>query len=143
MDLKTRGIISSIINNVFESQNVLETIKWILETDDEVISSEDLALGYFLGSLMKISANSAGIMHKIAFSNEQYRKTLEKIYGKKEGKIKYLEYEMKMYEPSKKDSVPILIEPSKEEIDEIRNMLIPMIPRFREKIRQEETLNII
>jgi hypothetical protein len=36
--------------------------------------------------------------------------------------------------------MPTIIEPSKEEVEELRNMLIPMISRFREKILQEVTL---
>ena len=87
LDLTTRGIISSIINNNYESQKVLKTIKWILEIDDEVYCKEDLALGYFLGALVQISSNSISMMKRNALIDGQYRKSLEKIYGGKEGKI--------------------------------------------------------
>ena len=140
MDLTTRGIISSIINNNYESQKVIKTIKWILEIDDEVYCKEDLALGYFLGALVQISSNSTSMMKRNALIDDQYRKSLEKIYGEKEGKIQYLEYKMKTEELAKKENVPTIIEASEEEIEEIKKMLIPMISRFREKIRQEVEL---
>ena len=140
MDLTTRGIISSIINNNYESQKVIKTIKWILEIDDEVYCKEDLALGYFMGALVQISSNSTSMMKRNALIDDQYRKSLEKIYGEKEGKIQYLEYKMKTEELSKKENVPTTIEASEEEIEEIKKMLIPMISRFREKIRQEVEL---
>ena len=103
MDLTTRGIISSIINNNYESQKVLKTIKWILEIDDEVYCKEDLALGYFMGALVQISSNSTSMMKRNALIDDQYRKSLEKIYGGKEGKIQYLEYKMKTEELAKKE----------------------------------------
>ncbi|MFC1488176.1 hypothetical protein ACFLRN_10880 [Thermoproteota archaeon] len=144
MDLTTRGIISSIINNNYESQKVLKTIKWILEIDDEVYCKEDLALGYFMGTLVQISSNSTSMMKRNALIDEQYRKSLEKIYGGKEGKIQYLEYKMKTEELAKKENVlTIIIEASEEEIEEIRKMLIPMISGFKEKIRQEVELERI
>ena len=143
LDLTTRGIITSIINNNYESQKVLKTIKWILEIDDEVYCKEDLALGYFMGALVQISSNSTSMMKRNALIDDQYRKSLEKIYGGKEGKIQYLEYKMKTEELAKKENVPTIIEASEKEIEEIRKMLIPMISRFREKIRQEVELDKI
>ena len=143
LDLTTRGIITSIINNNYESQKVLKTIKWILEIDDEVYCKEDLALGYFMGALVQISSNSTSMMKRNALIDDQYRKSLEKIYGGKEGKIQYLEYKMKTEELAKKENVLTIIEASEEEIEEIRKMLIPMISRFREKIRQEVELDKI
>ena len=113
---------------------MIKTIKWILEIDDEVYCKEDLALGYFMGALVQISSNSTSMMKRNALIDDQYRKSLEKIYGGKEGKIQYLEYKMKTEELAKKENVLTIIAASEEEI---RKMLMPMISRFREKIRQE------
>ena len=143
MDIKTRGVISSIINNSFETQKVLETIKWILETDDDVVCKEDLALGYFIGSLMNISSNTWSRLKKEEIVENYYKKSLEKTYGKKQGKIKYLEYKMRMEENNENEKSQVIVELPNEEVEKIRNMLIPMIPKFREKIRQENILHKI
>jgi hypothetical protein len=45
LDAETIGIIQKMINYVFENENTLETIRWILESDNQVKSKEDLALG--------------------------------------------------------------------------------------------------
>ncbi|MGD9130257.1 MAG: hypothetical protein PVH73_01625 [Candidatus Bathyarchaeota archaeon] len=143
MDIKSRGTISAIINNVFENQNVLETINWIIETDDDIVSREDLALGYFIGSLMNISNNTARDLKKWEILEKRYKKSLEEIYGKEEGLEKFFEYKMGTDESNDNGVNYTKIVLCEEDIEDIRNMLRPMIAPFREKIRQEEVLNVI
>jgi hypothetical protein len=73
----------------------------------------------------------------------QYKKSLEKTYGKKQGKIKYIEYKMRMEENNENEESQVVVEIPNEEVEKIRNMLIPMIPKFREKIRHENILHKI
>jgi hypothetical protein len=143
LDIKSRGTISAIINNVFENQNVLETINWIIETDDDIVSREDLALGYFIGSLMNISNNTARDLKKWEILEKRYKKSLEEIYGKEEGLEKFFEYKMGTDESNDNGVNYTKIVLCEEDIEDIRNMLRPMIAPFREKIRQEEVLNVI
>ena len=92
---------------------------------------------------MQIASNTAStlkqnesIVETIRKYHKQYEKRLQEIYGKEEGKLEFLKFKLKMEQPKKSGS-QTMIEPSPEEIEEIRNMLIPLIPRFREKIRLE------
>jgi len=143
LDIETRGWISGTVNSVFEKQIVLETVNWILETDDQVESQEDLALGYFMGSLMNIAGNVASRRKLEEKSEKQFKKGLEKIYGK-EGATKELrEYHAILEEARAKGGGQIESELTEEETEDIRNMLIPMIQRFREKIRKELAMRSI
>lgn len=140
MELKTRGIISAIINYAFENQKILETVKWVLESDDQVRSKEDLALGYMMGSLMNISDGIASRMNLEDKVEKRYRKKLEKKLGKEEALKILMEQDKKREETKSKGGRRIKSELTEEEIGDIKNRLIPMIARFREKIRQEEAL---
>lgn len=137
MDSETRGIVSQIINAVFKNQKILETVNWVFESDDRITSKEDLALGYFIGTLMT-SAVDVATESKLNKKNRQvYEKRLEQIYGKQEASKKLREMDAKIKERRAKIGTHMTIELAEEEIKDIRNMLIPMISRFREKIRKE------
>lgn len=143
LDITTRGMISKITRNIFENQNVLETINWIVEIDDEIGSIEDLALGYFIGSLMNISNNTAIDLKRRDFFDKMYKKSLEESFGKEEGRKKYLEYKLKQEEAKDSGAKYTEIALNEEDTEEIRQMLIPMVTRFREKIRQEMALTLV
>ena len=139
MDRETRGLISEMVNYVFEKQSCLETINWVFEADDRVRSQEDLALGYFLGSLMKTADHVATVKKRNEKLEKQDKKRLKKIYGKEAAK----ERGRRLEEMRAKGGRPIKAELTEEEKEDIKNMLIPMIAPFREKIRKEIALNRI
>ena len=141
MDAETRGLISEMINNVFEKRNFLETINWVLEADDQVRSQEDLALGYFMGSLMNNADDFAWNKKWREKSKKLRKKRMEKNWGKEEA-TKYLkEQERAVEELTAKGGRHMKVELTEEETESIRNMLIPMITSFREKIRKEIALS--
>jgi len=137
LDVETRGMVSGIVNYAFEKQSVLETIKWVLEVDDRVMSQEDLALGYVVGSLMNIADNVASRRKLEEKLEKRYKKGLEKIYGKEKAAKEMQELDITLEKTRAKGGRRIKSELTEEENDDIKNMLIPMIPRFREKIRKE------
>ena len=137
MDVKIRGLISGTVNYAFEKQRVLDTIDWILEADDHTRSQEDLALGYVLGALMNISCNLASRVKQEEKQDKQYKKMLASIYGKKEAAKHLQESNIGLEQEKAKGGRSVRTEVTEEETDDIRNMLIPMIQRFREKIRKE------
>jgi hypothetical protein len=130
-------MVSGIVNYAFEKQSVLETIKWVLEVDDRVMSQEDLALGYVVGSLMNIADNVASRRKLEEKLEKRYKKGLEKIYGKEKAAKEMQELDITLEKTRAKGGRRIKSELTEEENDDIKNMLIPMIPRFREKIRKE------
>lgn len=97
MDKETRGVIEKALDYVYEEQDFLETVKWILEVDEKVVSEEDLALGYFLGSLVQISWDLVEKEKQL----KKYDKRLERKFGKKEARkmIKEREERTKTYNP--------------------------------------------
>jgi len=137
MDSRVRGAISGIINNVFEKQNILETVDWLVEADSQVRSSEDLALGYFMGVLMSYAETVLGTRKADDISH----KYMERKFGKKAAR-EFWEKQRKMAEETRAKGGRRMkaVEITKEEQDEIRDMLVLMIARFREKIRAEEAL---
>lgn len=137
MDIETRGLISETVDYVFEKQKVLETVDWIIEADDHVRSKEDLALGYFMGSLMNIANNAASRGKLEKKLEKQFKKRLEKIYGKEKAARELQERDTRLEKTRAKGGRQIKSELTQEETDDIRNMLIPMIQRFREKISKE------
>ena len=139
MDAAMRGIISEKINRAFEEQKILETVDWLLEADDQIYHSrEDLALGYFIGSLMSMAADIVRTIKLGIKRDKMYRRNLKKIYGKEGAKEVYEKHTLERIRA--KGGRPLKIELTENEKDDIKNMLIPMIARFREKIRQEEAL---
>ena len=143
MDVKTRGLISGTLNYAFEEQNVLDTMDWILEADDHTRSQEDLALGYFLGALMNISCNLASRVKQEETLGKLWKKELEKIHGKKEAAKRLQEQNIMLEQERAKGGRRIKTELTEEETDDIRNMLIPMIQSYREKIRKELAMRAI
>lgn len=143
MDITTRGIISATIEYVFENQNVLDTIEWMFRIDDDVISREDLALGYFMGSLMNISNELAIDVIRWNIIDKMDKEFYINAFGKEEGLKKYIENKMRREESKESGTNYTKIQLSEEDTEAIRNMLIPMITRFREKIRQEKVLERI
>lgn len=127
MDRKTRGIIEETLDYVYEEQDFLETINWILEVDSEVKSPEDLALGYFLGSLMRCADNT---IRREKLWRAQKR-GMEKRLGKEEAK----EY-LREVEERTKDIKPLRVSVTRREKNQIRDMLRRRIPS-REKIYRE------
>ena len=149
MDRETRGLISEIVNDVFEKQSCLKTLNWVLEADDRVRSQEDLArsqedlaLGYFLGSLMNTADHVATVKKLNEKLEKQDKKRLKKIYGKEAAK-ELKERGRRLEEMRAKGGRPIKAELTEEEKEDIKKMLIPMIALFREKIRMEITLSRI
>ncbi len=143
LDFKARGVISETLNRALEEQSCLEVVNWILEVDEDVSSKEDLALGYVMGSLMNITYNVASRMKLEEESDPKYLKELEKFLGKEQAS-KVLRSDAMRFEKAKaKGGEQVTGELTEEETDEIRNMLIPMIPRFREKIRKELAMRAI
>lgn len=140
MDREIRGLISEIINSVFEKQDVLKTINWILEVDDQVMSKEDLALGYFMGSLMNIADDVASREKLGEKLEKRYKKILKNIYGKEGATEELKERDRRLEETRAKGGRCIKGELTEEETEDIRNMLILMITPFREKIRKERVL---
>jgi hypothetical protein len=133
-------MISGMVNYAFEKQSVLGTIKWVLEADDRIISQEDFALGYVVGSLMNI-ADSVASRRKLSEKLEKrYKKSLEKIYGKEDAEVELRKSAMWLEKTKAKGGRRIKSELTEEETDDIRSMLVPMIQRFREKIRKELAL---
>lgn len=108
MDTETRGAIENQINYVYQEQNMLEHIDWILEIDREVISLNDFALGYFLGSLMQIA------IHKAELSNLSTK--LRK---------------------SKKMPKKLFRHLTEEETEEIRDIIKRWVNPFREKLNRD------
>jgi hypothetical protein len=143
LDFKIKGLVSETLNHALEEQSCLEVINWILEVDEEVSSKEDLALGYVMGSLMNIAYNVAGRMKLEEKLDPKYRRELEKFLGKEEA-AKVLRSDAVRLEKGKaKGGEQVTGELTEEETDEIRNMLVPMIPRFREKIHKELAMRAI
>jgi len=140
LDAETRGIIFAIINNAFENQNVLETINWVLESDNQVRSKEDLALGYIVGSLINIADKVASGRKLIDKLNKQGKEILKKSLGKEQARKMIEEQRKRVEEIKAKGGRRIKSELTDGEIYDIKNMLIPMISGFREKIRKEEAL---
>jgi hypothetical protein len=140
MDDETTGTVSGIISSVFENQNILETVNWILKSDEQVMSKEDLALGYIMGALMSSAVDVAMDMKLSKINRQAYEKRLEQIYGKEEALKKLQEMDGKIEERRAKGGRQIKIELTEKETEDIRNMLIPMIAPFREKVRKEEAI---
>jgi hypothetical protein len=137
MDARVRGVISEIINSIFEKHSILETVDWLLEADSQVRSSEDLALGYSMGELMSY----AETVLRTRKADDLSHKYMERKFGKKAAR-EFWERERKIAEETraKGGRYRKAIEITKEEQDEIRDMFVLMIARFREKIRAEEAL---
>jgi len=140
LDFETRDVISKLIDMVFESQNMLEMVNWVLESDERVRSKEDLALGYFLGSLMSSAVDVATDMKLNKINRQAYEKRLEQIYGKEEAVKRLQEMDEKIEERRAKDGRGFTVQLTEEETEDIENMLIPLIARFREKVRKEEAV---
>jgi hypothetical protein len=140
LDRETRGLISEKIDYAFEKQHLLKTIDWILEADDRVVSQEDFALGYFMGSLMNVAYDIAFHKKLSEKCDKKFKKELEKIYGKGKSYERLRERDRIIEEARAKGGRRIKAELTEEEIGDIRNMLIPMIVPFREKIRKEVVL---
>ena len=144
MDAEIRGQISKTINDIFETQNFLDTVNWILESDAQVRSKEDLALGYFLGGLSTIAHNYVLVRLQDSKIEKITKRQMEKELGKekaKEVRQRIKEDEEKAREEIRsKGGRPVRIEVTGKETEEIRSMLIPMFSSFRDKIRKEEAL---
>lgn len=120
MDRETRGMISETLHWNYERSKVLETVDWALKADDQILNQEDFVLGYYIGSLMSMSV-------EIVARRNLFDK-LPDLLKKESAEVK------------PKRGRPRSIAATRKEKEEIKDMLIPMIARFREKIRQEETL---
>jgi hypothetical protein len=108
LDTETRGAIENQINFVYQEQNMLEHIDWILEIDRELTSLNDFALGYFLGSLMHIARNKA-----------ELSKTATKL------------------RKSKRLPKKLFVSLTEAETEEIRDIIKRWVNPFREKLNRE------
>lgn len=140
MDIETRDLISETINAVYEKQDFLGTVNWILKTDDDRVSTRDdlenLALGYSLGALMNIAYDVARHKKLEKKYDGKYKEEMERKLGKEATKA-IVEMNRRLEEMKAKGSRPVENKLTDEETDDIRNMLIQVIPRFRWKIRKE------
>lgn len=143
MDAETRGIIEKWIDNIIEVQDIPETVKLILREDYEVVSKEDLAVGYWLGYIMSTSVNAVQfnkVMRKFKESSERRRKKSDRELEKSMGKERFIEFLKQREEMEKKAKRirPVRYRLDNEEDDnEIRRILLSKIKLFREKIRRE------
>ena len=140
MDIETRDLISETINAVYEKQDFLGTVNWILKTDDDRVSTRDdlenLALGYSLGALMNIAYDVARHKKLEKKYDEKYKEEMERKLGKEATKA-IREMNRRLEEMKAKGGRRVENLLTDEETDDIRNMLIQVIPRFRWKIRKE------
>jgi hypothetical protein len=105
---------------VYQKQNMLDGLDWILETDREVTELNDFALGYFLGSLMQIAANQAEALtnsKKFAVRFEKFKEELKK-------------------NPNKRMRI-VNTKLREEETEEIRDIIKRWVIPFRQKINIE------
>jgi hypothetical protein len=120
LDIEVRGAIEHTINFVYQKQNMLEGLDWILEVETELTNLNDFALGYFLGSLMQIAINQAETLKdskKFAVRFEKFKKEQEKNPKKRMRRVTW-----KLTE---------------EETDEIRDIIKRWVIPFRQKLNTE------
>lgn len=130
LDAETRGLISKMIKDAYEKQDCSKTVNWLLEEDNEWKNQEDLVLGYVMGSLMNIT-------QYFALQKETWEKAIRNSERRMKKRLGS-EAATKMMEQTKTKKVrAIKVELTDEDLDYIRSELIPMIPRFRKKIRNE------
>lgn len=120
LDVEIRGVIENQINSVYQKQNMLEGLDWILEVDSELTELNDFALGYFLGSLMQIAVNQA----ETSKNSKKFAVRFEKL--KEEWKKN----------PKKKMRI-VNTKLTEEETDEIRDIMKRWVIPFREKLNNE------
>jgi hypothetical protein len=96
-----------------------------------------------MGSLMNIAYHVASRMKLEEKLDPKYRKGLETFLGKEQAAKILHEDAMRLEKAKAKGGERVTSELTEEETDDIRNMLIPMIPRFREKIRKELAMRTI
>lgn len=140
MDSATRGQIDEALDYIFEEQNFLETVNWILEADDEVRSQEDLVLGYFLGSSMRFANDFVRNVKVVKKIDKKHEKNVEKRLGKEEARKIREERETRAREERAKGGRPLKVSLTEKETNDIRSMLLLRIKPFREKIRKERAL---
>jgi hypothetical protein len=140
LDIETRDLISETINAVYEQQDFLGTVNWILKTDDDRVSTredlENLALGYSLGALMNIAYDVARHKKLEKKYDEKYKEEMERKLGKEAAKA-IAEMNRRLKEMKAKGVRRVANELTDEETDDIRSMLLQVIPRFRWRIRKE------
>jgi len=136
LDAETRGIIETWIDDVLEKQGIPKTVKLILEEDSEVISKEDLTLGYFLGYTMSTSWDLAERRKWLEREKKKSDKRLERKIGKEKFR-EYLKEELVREKTESKRFRPRKTSLDEEDENEIRRMLLSKIKLFREKIRKE------
>ena len=140
MDIETRDLISDTINAVYEKQDFLGTVNWILKTDDDRVSTredlENLALGYSLGALMNIAYDVARHKKLEKKYDGKYKEEMERKLGKEATKA-IAEMNRRLEEMKAKGVRRVANELTDEETDDIRSMLLQVIPRFRWRIRKE------
>jgi hypothetical protein len=120
LDTETRGIIEHQINTVYQNQNTLEGLDWILEIDKDLESFYDFALGYVLGSLMQIVVNHAVTL-------KEAKKT----------KVLFEKLEKERKENPNRKFRRVIAELSEEETEEIRDIIKRWVIPFREKLNRE------
>ncbi len=146
-DLKreTKGLISEGISSTYEKQNILEKVNWALENDARAkIEAESSTPGYVLGSLMSSGCDTARHEKQNRKQRESWVRGTLRRHGKKQG-IQMIERIDRSTEEVAKEMKaeggrPLKVELTDKETDEIRDMLIPMIPLLREKISKELAL---
>ena len=116
-----RGKIDKLVSNVYQKQNMIDTLNWFSEIDEEYENLEDLTMGYFFGSLLSEAGQIA-----------EWQKTLDSL---KRRMKKYLTEN----NPQRKIR-NIASKLTNEEQEEIKDILKKLVPQFREKIKKEIAL---
>ena len=135
MDRETKGLISEMLTNAYEKQNVIETILWALEADENIESEEDFALGYMIGALNNIANRIIANKKEQDWRYKLMKKILNKEYEKTQTQIEKANEERRT-----KRVITKRFDTTDREVSIIRNMIIPMMAPFRTKITHEIAL---
>ena len=120
MNIEARGAIDKFINTVYQKQNMIDTLNWLSEKDKDIENFEDLAMGYFFGSIVSEASQLAANWNFIEVYERRWKKYLKDLEKNSKRKMQTI--------------TPKL---SNEETEEIKDILKKWIPQFREKIKKE------
>lgn len=120
LDTEIIGTIENQINSVYQEQNMLEGLEWILEIDRELTSLNDFALGYYLGSLMQIACNTA-----------------ETLKNAKRFEVRFEKFKIELKKNPNKRMRRVTVKLTEEETEEIRDIIKRWVNPFREKLNKE------
>jgi hypothetical protein len=144
LDTEVRGQISEAIERVLNETSILDAVAWAIEANEiPKAQQENFALGYILGATAKTTSNIL-VQHKaeVKTRDAKHRKIAED-YGEEEAAANDLEQEQirkAVRAKADKKVKPLEIDTNAEEVEKIRDMIIPYLTQFRSKISQELAL---